>query len=130
MAAQPSLAPGLPEDLEAVLGKLNAYCQCMHGAAGAVAGWAPAAGAPASDTCMGQPPPCCRLSQTNKAAHQGRELLLVEALEMRTRHLCLLCSLGVSRRAKGCVPPTQVPGVWEQHGLHVQSPARPLPADL
>ena len=36
---QASLAPGLPDDLEAVLGKLNTYCQCMHGAAGAVAGY-------------------------------------------------------------------------------------------
>lgn len=35
---QAALAPGLPDDLEAVLGKLNTYCQCMHGAAGAVAG--------------------------------------------------------------------------------------------
>lgn len=35
---QASMAPDLPADLEAVLGKLNAYCQCMHGAAGAVAG--------------------------------------------------------------------------------------------
>lgn len=40
---QASLAPGLPDDLEAVLGKLNTYCQCMHGAAGAVAGCGPQA---------------------------------------------------------------------------------------
>ena len=38
---QAALAPDLPDDLEAVLGKLNTYCQCMHGAAGAVAGCGP-----------------------------------------------------------------------------------------
>ncbi|KAK9841020.1 hypothetical protein WJX81_006161 [Elliptochloris bilobata] len=37
--SEAALAPDLPDDLEAVLGKLNTYCQCMHGAAGAVAGY-------------------------------------------------------------------------------------------
>lgn len=36
--SQKALAPGLPEDIGDVLEKLDAYCQCMHGAAGEVAG--------------------------------------------------------------------------------------------
>ncbi len=38
--AQASLAPDLPADLMDVLANLNAYCQCMYGAAGKVAGCA------------------------------------------------------------------------------------------
>jgi hypothetical protein len=40
---QASLAPDLPADLMDVLANLNAYCQCMYGAAGKVAGCAPPA---------------------------------------------------------------------------------------
>ena len=36
--SQASLAPGLPADVGDVLEKLDSYCQCMHGAAGEVAG--------------------------------------------------------------------------------------------
>ena len=35
-----SLAPKLPADINDVLERIDSYCQCMHGAAGAVAGWA------------------------------------------------------------------------------------------
>ncbi len=35
------LAPDLPTDINDVLENLDAYCQCMHGAAGDVAGYAP-----------------------------------------------------------------------------------------
>lgn len=34
------LAPDLPADIGNVLEQLDAYCQCMHGAAGDVAGYA------------------------------------------------------------------------------------------
>ena len=34
-----SLAPNLPADITDVLERIDSYCQCMHGAAGAVAGW-------------------------------------------------------------------------------------------
>jgi len=34
------LAPDLPADIGEVLERLDAYCQCMHGAAGEVAGCA------------------------------------------------------------------------------------------
>ena len=33
-----SLAPKLPADINDVLERIDSYCQCMHGAAGAVAG--------------------------------------------------------------------------------------------
>ena len=39
--SQRGLAPGLPPDVGEVLEKVDAYCQCMHGAAGEVAGCAP-----------------------------------------------------------------------------------------
>ncbi len=35
-----SLAPNLPQDINDVLERIDSYCQCMHGAAGAVAGYA------------------------------------------------------------------------------------------
>jgi len=35
-----SLAPNLPKDINDVLERIDSYCQCMHGAAGAVAGYA------------------------------------------------------------------------------------------
>ena len=33
-----SLAPNLPADITDVLERIDSYCQCMHGAAGVVAG--------------------------------------------------------------------------------------------
>lgn len=36
--SQRGLAPDLPADVGEVLEKLDSYCQCMHGAAGEVAG--------------------------------------------------------------------------------------------
>jgi hypothetical protein len=104
--SQAGLAPGLPADIGEVLEKLDAYCQCMHGPAGEVAG--------------------CAYTPVNSWTYCARALMTVSQRYRRLGFVypAVAQELQPGECCPGCM---QVPGVRQQHGLHVPGVARGLP---